>query len=246
MIFNIHVNRTSGSSFRDYLIANVDETYLYYPASKHLWYLVRSIAGLNEKIQNKAPNDDLGSMLEMIRDDSKLQILCGHYTYKHITKHGYLQPQDKLVTWVREPVSRCISEWKWVLYNVHKIDINKITNGDLDNLPSAIKFEAWIDARKHRSNSQGRMLLDGRPLDSKNKDLIDKYDFIGVFEHRAESLNKFNKMFQIGDSNLGQFTGIPYNGHIVDEKIKEIATKYHKEDIEFYNMCLERFHNERC
>ena len=169
--------------------------------------------------------DNPNTRYKIYRDKpySEYDVVYGHFPYY---KFYYLKEDYKwkIVTWIRDPIRRLISQYNHFRYRPldKKVSKRRIVRN------AKKKDIIWFS--KVQSNFHTRYLGEDPSI----------YDFIGVVEKHDESIRQFNKMFNLR---------LIYEKHNVHDRLKDTITdkqieeimEDHEKDYEFYNKVIERY-----
>ncbi len=156
---------------------------------------------------------------------NKYSIVKGHFPYY---KFQYLKSDHNwyLITWIRDPVERLISNYNHFRYR-------PVSNKFLKRRAVRVAREMDIVefSEKVQSNFQTRFVGNDPSV----------YDFIGVVEKFKESINLFNKQFGLDFVIGGTLNVHNWQKVKVSPEQKRVMREHHKKDYEFYNEVIKRY-----
>lgn len=170
-------------------------------------------------------NKDSKRISDVITDSTK--VIHGHFRFKEV-EDIIKRDKPKVVTFMREPVSRVISNFKWWKHNLKNSSILE----DKKRLNEPI--EVYIKQKQTRNKMT--FFLEGTGL----KDLF----FVGFLERFNADLERLAKALKWPDlpiyheKNSQNFSGT--NKEVIDEKLKKQIMKLNKKDLRLYNQALNR------
>ena len=207
-LFFIHVPKTAGTSFRK--------------AAEHYFSKEKICYDYGEKQPETSPlirefiyqKNDLFGLKSTLKQHN-ISMLGGHVSARRFAP---IVNQDRILTFVREPVSRLVSEFKHFKrhYNFQ---------GELADF---IKRPEFV-------NRQFRMLQGYPPH---------MLGFIGITEHYSESLKLFNHLYQVDlqDLSLNMAGKEKAPAHALDEALIREIKKLNRQEIDHYQKCCELFY----
>jgi hypothetical protein len=209
----VHIPKTAGTSFRGAFLSASSADKIVYDYNIDAKETSGIIKDLNYNTQ------DLWS-LEQHLSENKIELLAGHFeVQRYLTSFG----AENIATFVREPISRIVSEYKHFVRNY----------GFDKGFESFYRQNAFI-------NKQSKA-LGTTPLAS--------LGFIGITEQYAKSLQVFNHLYKKKVKELKLNLAVDQqlvNLDISEAQVKEI-TNLNRADVNLYNRCLAWFKQlEKC
>lgn len=159
-LVSIHIPKTGGSSFNEVLNSNYGEDHVQYFFREDLIEVKEKKVSISEKIS------------------PEIEVLHGHFHYKEM-KSVIKKDNPKIITWLRDPVERVISNYHWWHYDINNNPAHGIEGRSIEPL------EVYI-TRKETQNKMSRF-LDGIKLED--------LDFIGFLESFKEDLSSVSTQF---------------------------------------------------
>jgi hypothetical protein len=170
-------------------------------------------------------NKDSKRISDVITDSTR--VIHGHFRYKEV-EDIIKRDQPKVVTFLREPVSRVVSNYTWWKHNLKNSTV--VEDKKRFNEP----IEEYIQHEQTRNKMA--FFLEGIRL----KDLF----FIGFLERFNEDLELLAKALEWPESpifhekNSTNFSAA--NKEVISEKLKKQIMKLNKRDLRLYNRALQR------
>ncbi len=212
---SLHIYKTAGTSFAEIL------KQVYGAKAIHTLHI------------QKIKDDETG---RIILDDeiiSKNQVsftrpvVHGHYTFNGLQKIWPLATESRMITWLRHPVRRVESAFRYV----NDIYRNELSNRDpsLNILNTLKRNRMEFAAAAVNRNVMSKMLQGAR---------LEDFMFVGIVEHFEEDLNYLSKMLNWKDFD------IPHTNRTLSrrpplEPFKEQAiAAWNREDMELYEQAL--------
>lgn len=166
MMISVHIPKTAGTTFRDILARHFGERLLLDYADRPL----ASGSHWRRLKQRWAPPDDLCGI------EDRYDCVHGHFV---ADKYAALDRPARLITWLRDPVQRTISHYR---YWKREPDLR---NADCRRLiEHSLSLEAFAALPRMR-NVMSRFFGDRTPRD---------FYFIGTVESFDESLQRFRRL----------------------------------------------------
>ena len=192
---------------------------------------------------------------------NKFQMISGHISWDDIATYF---PERKIITFLREPIDRCIS---WYYYAKsrpldHVIPLDQISNSndpkEAISIAKQVDFETFLFSDhphilQNLRNRQAWQLgahasfdlqsLDEQALLQLAKRNIDAIDYVGFFETISDDLNGIIEQLQ-----LGKIRTLPYKNKTGERpSVKELSGSVMERlnmlnnlDIELYNYALNK------
>ncbi len=152
---------------------------------------------------------------------SETKVLHGHIRYKEV-KDIVKRDKPKLVTFLREPVSRVISNYNWWKYEV----------GSNSNHPAYDRREESLEVYASRKEVWDKMtyFLKGSKLK--------QYTFVGLFEYFDQDLSRLEKILNwppvpdFHEKDSRSFSGS--KPKLIEEDLRRHISKFNKKDLSLY------------
>ena len=206
-LFFVHVPKTAGTSFRK-------AAELYFARDKVHYDYGNNQPETSEKIREYVYQNQDFYRLKLFLKESDAKFFSGHVP---VTRYAPLFVQQNVITFVRHPVDRVISEF----YHFKRHYSYK------GELASFVQQPAFI-------NRQLNMLQGIEP---------EMLGFIGISERYEESLALFNKLYNVNFPNLSLNLSSDKLSprYQVEEDVLSIIIKNNQKEIDFYNKCCQLF-----
>lgn len=166
-IISLHIPKTAGTSFRN---------------------ILKSVYGDKQVARFDINNKGVVRLNEEIYTKSELpgfRVLHGHFAYESITGQFKLPDNYKLITWVRDPVKRVLSNYFYL-----ESRLKEILNEEKKNLNILSKLQRSLIeyARAEINRNRQSKFLAGCPLSS--------FDFIGIQEYFDPEIQRLAQVLQ--------------------------------------------------
>lgn len=206
-LISLHIPKTAGTSFRNILKSVYGE--------KEVGWLdieTNGVVRLNESVYNKNKLPDL-------------KVIHGHFVYKELLNKFEIKNEYKIITWVRDPVKRVISNFYYLESRLKELlDEEKNNLNIISKLQRTLMEYARAEINRNR---QSKFLAGSNPED---------FDFIGVYEFFDQELHRLSSVL-----NWHHIPEVPYHNKTAgiikshsDEIIDEIR-ELNLEDVKLYN-----------
>lgn len=237
MIISIHVPKTAGTTFAQYLYKAFPRGVLldYGPSTMEVSDLIDScfetVPGSNREENPEVRLESNGLLkCRSLLSESGIQVIHGHID---INKYLPIFPDATYVVWLREPLQRALSHYhfhKRALAGVHDKTNRRVYEGELN-------FEQWM-ALEENINFQYRLT---------NGDLS-KFQFIGVAEEFQRCCSIFKESYAI--NHTGFDVDIPPENvnpekvinerYGVDDRMRSRFTELNHLDMSLYRNATKR------
>ncbi|NES01424.1 MAG: sulfotransferase family 2 domain-containing protein [Okeania sp. SIO2F4] len=208
----IHIPKTAGTSFRKGLEKQLGSSRILYD------YGARSSVTspiIQSSIYRKSID---GTSLQEYIQEQSINVIGGHINQHHIKYYcSILGKRTKLITFLREPIRRCLSDYFHHVYHYNY-------SGDIQE----------FIFKKNKSNLQSRML--------KEIELESLY-FVGITEKYNDSVDFFNRISQnsIPSLTLNKNKKIQDFLKQIPEQTLDFVIKQNEKDLELYKNAVDIF-----
>lgn len=201
--WSMHIPKTGGTSFYDVLARNFD-----------------SVSPLLKRRDGRLGNGKYEWSQWRVCD-----VVHGHFKYDEI--RSVMEEGDRLITWVRHPVDRVIS-------NYHHF-IRSITT-DIVNPEMA----EWNLLRKNDSLLEYAGLEDNqnRMTNWFGESGLEEYEFIGILENYQNDMDELAKLMNFSDSQAPLLNTAPQNNE-VSSKNRRVIEDWNEDDMRLYKDIME-------
>lgn len=214
-IISIHIPKTAGTAF---------------------YHVLKKQYG--DKLSPSYKRKHIKSLIEKptyypIESLEKYTVLHGHLRYKEIRKL-YENSNAKLITWVRDPVERLISNYHFFKHRLENPELN----------PEV------FEKNKHRINES---LLDYAHLDENRNRIswfideskIEDFFFIGIMEHFNRDLSHLSKLLNWDQFVLPPLINIsPKTHEIISNDVRLEIAALNQKDVALYQQILRTHHKK--
>ncbi|MFK5982022.1 MAG: sulfotransferase family 2 domain-containing protein [Flavobacteriaceae bacterium] len=209
-LVSIHIPKTAGTSF-------IHSLKKQYGNQK----VARLDINKNRININKIP-------LEKAYIYKKPAVIHGHFTIQLLQNYQTLPPKTPIITWLRDPVERVISNY-YYLYKRLDEELNEEKKG----LNILSKMRRSLLEYAHDEKNQNRMSKFLKGIE------IDDFFFIGIVENYNQDINELGKKLNWSNLEIVQHnkTGKSYKSK-VDENTKTIIRSLNQEDQLLYDKVL--------
>jgi hypothetical protein len=210
-LISIHIPKTAGTSFRNILKQVYGEKEVV-----RFDISMRGVVRLNEHPYEK-------------NDLPKARVLHGHFSYEAIVSKFKLSEEIPLITWVRDPVQRVISNYQYLESRL--IDILQEEKHDLHILEKMQRSLIEYARTEINRNRQSKFLKGIRP---------DQFAFIGITEYFENDLKLMSDKLgwnQIPETLYHNVTDA--TPHPVSDAERDEIRSLNADDVSLYNQILE-------
>lgn len=209
-IISLHIPKTAGTSFRNILKS-------IYGEDQVVWLDMETngVIRLNEKIykEKKLPN---------------VKVVHGHFVYESLLKNFTLPDKYKLITWVRDPVKRVISNFYYL-----ETRLKELLDEERNNLNIISKLQRTLIeyARAEINRNRQVKFLSGSKLED--------YDFVGIYEFYESEITRLSTILklEIVPEIIHHNKTPERNSQLSDDLLNEIR-ELNKEDVLLYEQAL--------
>jgi len=204
-IISIHIPKTAGRSFLAVLKSVYGENYVAHFDRKHF------------------PDKSIPEIEQFLATlDATKRVIHGHFTYSEISAlHRQFQP--KIITWLRNPVDRVISN-----YNFFK---KRIAEAPIDSELKLRKDESLLTyAQMETSCNRMSKFIKGIPLND--------FFFIGIMEYFEKDLKYLGRILNWKPFNIPKINVNPESqvSHSHPSEIMNKIESLNSEDIKLYTV----------
>lgn len=209
-VIYIHIPKTAGTSILELF---------------HRHYSPDGVVSIKRKVFTDRPNEPACHVLKQEISD-RTRVLHGHFTYREVKPLSDRQNDVKLITFVRHPVRRVVSNY---FFFKQRIARGKVDESDLARTNETLLEYAQLEASRNRMTK----FLDGLDID----DLF----FIGQVETFEADIKKLCELLKIKSEELpmANKNKLFADSEMVvnDHEFSEIAN-LNAEDMALYNSIL--------
>ncbi len=208
-LVSLHIPKTAGTSFRNILKEVYGEERVV------RFDINRFISIENEEFKEK-------------KLPSQIRVIHGHFPYDQLMEQVALPEGVPVITWLRDPVKRVISNY----YYLSKI-LRKELNEEEKDLNILAKMQKTLLEYANAEPNRNRMssFLKGSTLED--------FFFIGIMDHYEEDLKDL-----AGLLGWGEYTELQHNitgeKPDIDEETLNIIRELNSKDIEVYKSALKQ------
>lgn len=240
MIISLHVAKTAGSTFMNYLLKAFPNQVLfdYGVDTKEVNDLVASCfeqpaTGENGDLQAALRPEGIVRYKSFVAQKG-IQVIHGHLDLR---KYLRIFPDATFVVWLREPLARALSHYHFFtrVLAAHPGEINRLVYEGKLSFEQFILLDQQINLQYQNINGD-----------------LSRFRFVGIVEEFDTSLSRFNRLmgvaekgfdFHIEPANTNPEKEINGNYNI-DEETKARFLDLNHLDMELYREAVARFHHE--
>lgn len=202
-IISIHIPKTAGTSFYNILTQVYDKK------------------TVSPSFKRKDIIHLLDSNMQLTIDIiNQYQIVHGHFYYKEVKP--LIINDTKLITWVRNPIERLISNYFHFLKVINNEEINPI-------IYSKNKHRINESIIEYAENNENINKISQFLQGSK----IEEFTFIGIFERYKDEINRLKMILKWPNIQIPHLNINQYN-NIFDAEVINHLKQINKEDIRLY------------
>ncbi len=218
-LLSIHIPKTAGTSFRNILKGVYGEQ-----------GVVRVDIPIPDEVQNK----ELCEVLIPRRLSRKARVLHGHFRYNDIRREYKLDSDVPVITWLRNPVDRVISNYFYLQKRLREIMKEKERRINiLDRMQRSLMEFARLDVSRNRMTR----FLDGRPLE--------EFLFVGLVEHFSEDLADLAGVLEWRDFEVLHQNSSRVRCSGINEEERAEIRRLNSDDVALYGEAI-RIRRARC
>ena len=210
-MISIHIPKTAGTSFRNILKEAFGEK-----------NVVRFDIVKKEKIVLVEQKEVKSKKLS-----SKIKVIHGHFNYKHLVEKLEINEDVPVITWLRHPVERVISNYYYLAKRL-KDELQEEEKGL--NILAKMQKSLIEYARLEMNRNRMSKFLEGISLE--------QMKFVGIQEHFHEDLLYFGELFGIKDIKPLEHN-ITGTKHKIDEAVILEIEELNSSDMDIYKNGLE-------
>ncbi len=210
-LISIHIPKTAGTSFR---------------------HTLKEMFGSGKVVRLDIKNNSSQTYIENEEFTQKIlpkniKVIHGHFFYKELVEKFDIKPDVPVITWLRDPVKRVISNYYYLAKRLkEELDEERKGLDILSKMQKSLIEYAQLELNRNRMAK----FLDGITLD--------KMKFVGIQEYYDEDLAYFGQLF--GFNNV---TPLEYNvtkgADTVNPEVEQQIAELNSEDVEIYKEGIE-------
>lgn len=210
-IISLHIPKTAGTSFRN---------------------LLKNVYGEKEVVRFDIDTNNIVRLNEKVYESTKLPdatVIHGHFVFQTLQVKFPLPKDYKLITWVRDPVKRVVSNFYYL-----ESRIKELLDEEKNNLNILSKLQRTLIefARAEINRNRQSKFLTGSTLSD--------YTFVGVQEFYEEDISRLARIL-----NWKELPSVPFHNRTVEkpvmipEEILDEIRELNREDQLIYEEALE-------
>ncbi|HNS13110.1 MAG TPA: sulfotransferase family 2 domain-containing protein [Bacteroidia bacterium] len=210
-LISLHIPKTAGTSFRN---------------------ILKSVYGEEQVVRldiNGKEDVRLNQILYRETQLPKAKVIHGHFTMELIENKFKLPPDVKVITWLRDPVKRVVSNYFYL-----ESRLKEILDEENNNLNILSKMQRTLIEYARSENSRNRQtkFVKGRSLED--------FDFVGIQEHFESDIGRLSKVLGWKElPNILYHNKTPELKADISNEILDEIYELNKEDTELYNKAIE-------
>jgi len=203
-IISLHIPKTAGTSFRN---------------------ILKSVYG-DDQVVRFDINEQGIKMNEQpyaLKHLPEVRVIHGHFTMPSLKENFTLPENYKLITWLRDPVKRVVSNFYYLEDRLTEILKEKRELNILNNMPRSLIDYARLEFNRNKLSK----FLSGTSLSD--------FDFIGLTESFSEDIKRLEKIlgWDRQAETLHQNKSVNSENDVPEETLEEIRS-LNREDIKLY------------
>ena len=223
-LLSIHIPKTAGTSFYKAL-----ESVYGRDALLRLDFSIGKKQGLPAMI---ATNNTDQSLLDKIASEGKLdrgiRVVHGHFRYEHFAYMFEMEPNTRVISWVRDPIERIVSSYNY-RHSILEKEAGRTSRAQrLGNSPMRDLMQ-WANEpgnfRAYTNYLRGRELAD--------------YDFLGIMEHYEEELRRLARILDMPALPNLKLNSTSMKSYLPSSQERAKIAELCKESIGIYRQALD-------
>jgi hypothetical protein len=209
-LISLHIPKTAGTSFRNILKTNYGEEQVV-----RLDINAKGEIRVNEMIYHKKSLPDV-------------RVIHGHFVYQDLIKNFKLPENYNLITWVRDPVERVVSNFYYL-----EARIKELLDEEHNNLNILSKLQRTLIeyARAEINRNRQTKFLTGSKLED--------FDFIGICEFFEQELIRLSTVLNWVDIPMALYHNkTKTKEKQLPENVLNEIRELNKDDVHLYNEAL--------
>ena len=210
-LISLHIPKTAGTSFRN---------------------ILKNVYGEDEVVRFDINGKNDVRLNQTVYHETKLpkvKVIHGHFTMESLENKFILPPKIKVITWLRDPVKRVISNYYYL-----ESRLKEILDEENNNLNILDKMQRSLIEYARAENSRNRQtkFVKGRN--------IEDFDFVGIQEDFDTDITRLSLVLDWKEvPELLQHNKTPEVRAEISKDILDEIFELNKEDIDLYNTAIE-------
>ncbi|MCF8238479.1 MAG: sulfotransferase family protein [Saprospiraceae bacterium] len=225
-LISIHIPKTAGTSFQQILEAQ-------YPG-KALMRMDFEYVRLDDtapvlRAKNKTDQAVLDQLVQSGEIPAYVKALHGHFTLPDIQQFLSASSSVRLVTWLRQPIERVISNYN---YLNELLEVEILDRPRAQRLVKRLKRTIYEFASLPVNADKYQIYLGGHQLDA--------FDFVGLTDHFDEDIIQLAKMMDWHVPRSVHVNKTPRKSFGFNTTEQEVLEELYQLDIDIYQAAVER------